>query len=193
MATYDDWVPIPPMAELKVRVKLLDQEHVTINKHKLWIYEAIYSNCDTADAAIAQGCDEEQVEEMKLRANKELRQHEENHDTELHHIEALTKAAREDMWDHDYMCNHGYPCSAKRKRHFRAMCDPFPRLYAKQWAYDHLPSDVRAERRARALERWRKGAYLLGILTFWTRITCEPGGRGSRAAIERASKRARGE
>ena len=154
MATYDDWVPIPPYAELQVRIKLLCAEHKFVDTQFHW-------------------------------ANMEA------HELEKNRLMKLTEATREEMWDHMYMAERGHPCTAKRKRHFHAMCDFQPRAYARKWVYFHLPSDVRAERRARALERWRKAAYLLGVLTFWKHATNKEGSKAARAALERVSKRAR--
>ena len=191
MATYDEWVPIPPYAELKARLAIFEAEHMVICKQHIWASEEMCENRRTAAQAIAQGCDRKQTEALKTAATRRLLAHMKFYDDEKEQMEYCMKVVREDMWDHDYMTHQGVPCSPKRMRHFRAMCDPFPVQYAKQWAYEHLPSDVRAQRRTRALERWRKGAYLLGILTFWTRATFAPGGEGSRAALERVSKRAR--
>ncbi len=191
MATYDDWVPIPPYEELKARLAIFQAEHMVICKQHIWAGEEMCENRQIAAQAIAQGCDREQTEALQTAARRRLLAHMKFYDDEKEQMEYCMKAVREDMWDHDYMTHQGFPCSPKRMRHFRAMCDPFPVEYAKKWVYEHLPSDVRAQRRARALERWRKGAYLLGILTFWTRATFAPGGEGSRAALERVSKRAR--
>jgi len=191
MATHDEWVPIPPYAELKARLASLQAEHVVICKQHIWASEELHETRQVAEQAVVQGRDREQVEALRSVARSRLFAHVKFYDDEKGQIENCMKAVREDMLDHDYMTHEGVPCSPKRMRHFRAMCDPFPVQYATQWAYEHLPSDVRAQRRARALERWRKGAYLLGILTFWTRVTFAPGGEGSRAALDRVSKRAR--
>lgn len=191
MATYDDWVPIPPYAELAVRIKIFQAEHMFVCKQHYWANDEFVNNIRIADEAIRQQCDPKQVKAIKYKANAVLNKHMTAHEHEKEQLEKLTCATREDMWDHNYMAERGRPSSAKRRRHFHAMCDPMPRAYARKWVYEHLPSDVRAERRARALERWRKAAYLLGVLAFWKHATNKEGSKAARAALERVSKRAR--
>ena len=191
MAAYDDWVPIPPYEELKARVKIFEAEHTVVCKWEYWGWEAHAKNLDSANEAIRQGCDSKQVTAIRMKANTELRKHIAAHEVEKERFVKLTGEARQDMWDHNFMAMRGYPSSGKRKRHFHAMCDPMPLAYTRKWVYEHLPSDVRAERRARALERWRKAAYLLGVLAFWKHATNKEGSKAARAALERVSKRAR--
>ena len=191
MATYDDWVPIPPYAELQVRIKLLCAEHKFVDTQFYWANTEFVDNIRIADEAIKQRCDPEQVKAIKYKANAVLSKHMEAHELEKKGIMKLIEATREEMWDHNLMATKGYPSTAKRRRHFHAMCDPMPIAYAQKWIYEHLPIDVRAERRARALERWRKAAYLLGVLTFWKHATNKEGSKAARAALERVSKRAR--
>tara|TARA_B100000902_G_scaffold341789_1_gene345418 strand:+ start:272 stop:853 length:582 start_codon:yes stop_codon:yes gene_type:complete len=191
MATYDDWVPIPPYEELKARVKIFQAEHTVVCKWEYWGWEAHANNCDNAEKALRQGCNPKQVAETQLMKNAVLRKHIEAHLVEKEQLEKLTFAAREDMWDHNYMAERGHPSSAKRKRHWRAHCEFQSAAYTRKWVYEHLPSDVRVQRRARALERWRKAAYLLGILAFWKHATNKDGSKAARAALERVSKRAR--
>ena len=191
MATYDDWVPIPPYAELKARVKIFQDEHMVVCKWEHWAWEAHANNCDSAEKALRLGCNSKQVAEIQLKANAELRKHVAAHELEKERLEKLTFAAREDMWDHNFMATRGYPSSGKRKRHFHAYCDFKSSAYRRKWVYEHLPSDVRVERRARALERWRKAAYLLSVLAFWKHVTNKEGSKAAIAALGRVEKRAR--
>ena len=191
MAAYDDWVPIPPYAELKARVAIFEAEHMEVCKWVYWAQEEISNNYRIAHHAIQQGCDKDQIAGVRIRANTALLDHAKAHEAEKERLEKLTGEARQDMWDHVEMAERGRPSSAKRRRHFHAMCDPMPIAYTRKWVYEHLPSDVRAERRARALERWRKAAYLLGVLAFWKHATNKDGSKAARAALERVAKRAR--
>ena len=191
MAASNDWVPIPPYAELQVRIKILQAEHMFVCKQYYWANDEFVNNIRIADEAIQQKCDPKQAKATKYKANAVLCKHMEAHELEKGRLEKLTYATREDMWDHNYMAERGHPSSLKRRRHFHAMCDPMPLAYTRKWVYEHLPSDVRAERRARALERWRKAAYLLSVLAFWKHETNKDGSKAARAALERVSKRAR--
>ena len=187
MAAYDDWVPIPPYAELELRVKLFQAEHMFVCKQYYWASEEYTNNIRIADEAIKQRCNKDQVNAARFKANAVLSKHMEAHEREKDRLEELTFATREDMWDHKFMAEQGHPSSAARKRQFHAMCDFQSPEYARKWVYEHLPSDVRAERRARALERWRKAVYLLSVLEFWKRVTNKPGSRAARAALEATS------
>ncbi len=191
MAAYDDWVPIPPYAELELRVKLFQAEHMFVCKQYYWANDEFVNNIRIADEAIKQRCDEKQVKAIKYKANAVLSKHMEAHELEKDRLEQLTFNTREDMWDHKFMAEQGHPSSAARKRHCHAMCDFQSPEYARKWVYEHLPSDVRAERRARALERWRKAAYLLGVLAFWKHVTNKEGSKAAIAALDRVQKRAR--
>lgn len=191
MAAYDDWVPIPPYAELKARVAIFEAEHMEVCKWGYWAQEEISNNYKTSFEAIKEGCNKDQVLAVRMQSNALLNAHVEAHEAEKERLKALTGEARQDMWDHVDMAERGRPSSAKRRRHFHAMCDPMSLVYKRKWVYEHLPSDVRAERRARALERWRKAAYLLSVLAFWKHATNKDGSKAARAALERVSKRAR--
>ena len=105
-----------------------------------------------------------------------------------------------DMWDHQSLARGCLPLSSKRKEYSLAICGMSRQAFDRgrwlafdreRWVRDHLPADIRAQQRACALERWRKAAYLLGVLTFWRRVTNAAGSKASCAALARVTKRAR--
>ena len=159
MAAYDDWVPIPPYAELQVRINLLCAEHKFVDTQFHWANGEFVNNIRIADEAIKQKCDPEQVKAIKYKANAVLSKHMEAHELEKDRLIKLTEATRQDMWDHVEMVERGRPSSAKRRRHFHAMCDPMPRAYARKWVYEQLrqatcaPSGARVRLSAGARRR----------------------------------------
>lgn len=171
MATNDDWVPIPPLSELKTLAEIYHKEHEHACKQYSGATVMYTKNTRIGNEAIRQGWDAKQVTALRAKANAVIAKHMEAHEAEKDRLDNLIRRTREDMRDHKHMVELGHPSSVKRARHFHAMCDPFPPEYAKKWVYEHLPSDVRAPRRARALERWRKAAYLVGVLGFWKHVT----------------------
>ena len=193
---WDVWVPIPTYAELKVNLALLKSERAEITKNRDAAADAfLFTSFANREKAISEGRNADQARVLMKQTRAIARMHEEDHEEELKIVEKLTAQTHTDMWDHKSMAEQGRPSSGKRLRHFLSACGSFPSWYAARWAYEHLPVDVLAERRARALERWRKGAYLLGLLTFWKRVTSAPNSKAARAALDRVAahqaKRAR--
>ena len=82
MAAYDDWVPIPPYAELELRVKLFQAEHMFVCKQYYWASEEYTNNIRIADEAIKQRCNKDQVNAARFKANAVLSKHMEAHERE---------------------------------------------------------------------------------------------------------------
>lgn len=178
------WTPIPSYAELKARCQILKSESRAAE-----MLQQQYLR-DIARFNWVQ----DQSDEGRRTRRAEQAQHREKEaiDTVIHSI-------HNDMWDHADMRKGRMPASGKRRAFCLQMCETFTVDFnavewnrrKRAWIRAHLPPDVVEEVRAAARERWRKAAYLLGIVSFWARVACAPGSRGARAAVARVEKRAR--
>lgn len=185
-------MPIPPYTELKVNLVLLKAER------------------DTVAALRDQSKDDSDYHRDKMtgadlvltrHANKRAADyHMKQQQDELEDLETLIHSTHDDMWDHQSLARGCLPLSSKRKEYSLAICGMSRQAFDRgrwlafdreRWVRDHLPADIRAQQRACALERWRKAAYLLGVLTFWRRVTNAAGSKASCAALARVTKRAR--
>lgn len=180
------WQPIPSYAELLVRRRVLESEQdaVKLLQHE-YLVEISKFNWTQEHTDAARWT--RRAEEAQLREKLAL-------DNVIHSI-------HNDMWDHADMRKGRMPASRKRRPFCLRVCETFTvdsnavgwNRRKRAWIRAHQPPDLVEELRAQARERWRKAAYLLGILSFWARVGCAPGSRGARAAIARLEKRARSE
>lgn len=162
------WIPIPSYAELEVRRRLLEPE---LEAAKTECFDSWDSQLDPYTQRV--------VEEEALRL-------------------ALGNVF-DDRMDHQSMAQGRIPISEKRWHFLMHLGNHVQPRYPDQapldrprWIRAHLPPDLVEKVRAEARERWRKTAYLAGIVSFWSRVACAPGSRGARAALARLEKRARG-
>ena len=180
------WQPIPSYAELLVRRGVLESEQDAVRLLQ-YEYQVQISRFNWTQEHTDAARWTRRAEEAQLRERMAL-------DDVIHAIHC-------DMWDHTDMRNGRMPGSRKRRNFCLRVCDTFTvdanvgewNRRRRAWIRAHQPPDVVEELRAKARERWRKAAYLLGILSFWKRVGCAPGSLGARAAIARLEKRARSE
>ena len=165
------WDPIDPYAELRVRLQVLRPEHKAVLALRDRFDEHRHS---TSKFAMDQAT-------VWRRLNEEM-----------NFLDKILQCTCEDMWDHRSLskleCRH---LSRKRKAHMRQAIPHADEKERRSWLYARMPPDALAERREKARERWRKAAYLLGILCFWRHVASAPGSKASRAALARLAKRAR--
>ena len=169
------WDPIEPYAELTVRLQVLRSERKAI------------SNLMAAEEAMlerrAYATSNRFLDQAKLwrRLNEERNL-----------LDEVSDKINQDLWDHHSVAKLEF-IHLSRKR-FAHMMQAIPHANGKErrrWLYARLPPDALAQRREQARERWRKAAYLLGILCFWRPVASGPGSKAARAARARLGKRSR--
>ena len=165
------WDPIDPYAELSVRLQVLRPERASICnlRDKLDQHRAFRADCFLDQARLWRRLNEE-----------------------MNDLDAILRKTCNEMWDH--RCLSNLNCRGLSRQRFSHVLQAIPHADEKErrrWLYARMPPDALAKRLEKARERWRKAAYLLGILCFWRHVANAPGSKASRAALARLAKRAR--
>lgn len=162
------WDPIDPYAELTVRLQVLRPERKAISDlmDKLDQYRHNTSNCFLDQAKLWR----------RLNFERNI-------------MDEVIGKTIQAMWDHRSVAT--LECRYLSRKRFAHMMRAIPHANDKErrrWLYARLPPDALAQRREQARERWRKAAYLLGILCFWRHVASAPGSKAARAALARLGK-----
>jgi hypothetical protein len=164
------WDPIDSYAELTVRLQVLRPERISMCnlREKLDPNRYNTSNCFLDQARLWRRLNDD-----------------------IHGMDAVIHRTNQDLWDHRSVAKLEPPKSRKRFSHMMQAIPWADEKERRRWLYARLPPDALAQRREQARERWRKAAYLLGILCFWRHVASVPGSKAARAALARLGKRGR--